>query len=118
MTTEAPQSLPAYRFVGSLNEMNNIGEARVTALRNHVPAVIVAMLALTAVIAMGFAGYGAGAVGARRRVGMGIMSLLLALLIGMTQDLQRPDRGSIEVSTQALADALAGVARGEVRRHW
>ena len=37
ITQAAPQSLPAYRFVASLNEMNNIHERRLTVLRNHVP---------------------------------------------------------------------------------
>ena len=109
ITAAAPQSLPVYRYVGSLNETNNIAEKRITALRNHVPVIIVIMLSGTALIAMGFAGYSAGLNRVNRQVPMVIMSALLAFLIVMTQDLARPDRGAIEVSTQALMDALAGI---------
>lgn len=105
----APDGLPGYRFIMSLNEMNNVGEKRITALRNHVPVVILLMLAGTAGVALGFAGYSAGAAGIRRRVGMAVMSLLVAMLISLTQDLQRPDRGTVEVSTQPLRDALAAI---------
>ena len=109
MTDAAPQSLPVYRYVASLNETNNIAEKRITALRNHVPVIIVIMLAGTSLIAMAFAGYSFGLSGVNRQVSTIVMSALLAFLIVVTQDLARPDRGAIEVSTQALSDALAGI---------
>jgi len=43
VTRASPQSLPAYRFVASLNEINNIHERRLTVLRNHVPAEVMLM---------------------------------------------------------------------------
>jgi hypothetical protein len=60
VTTAAPQSLPAYRFVASLNEMNNIHESRLTALRYHVPGAVTALLIAVAMVATGFTGYHAG----------------------------------------------------------
>ena len=109
ITAAAPQSLPAYRYVASLNETNNIAEKRITLLRNHVPIEILMMLAATALIAMGFTGYAAGVAGVTRRVAIGIMAALIAFLVVVTQDLARPDRGAIEVSTQALEDTLAAI---------
>ncbi len=109
MTAAQPQSLLAYRYVASLNQTNNVAEKRITALRNHVPVEILMMLAGTALIAMGFTGYAAGVAGLTRRASMAIMSALIAFLIVVTQDLARPDRGAIEVSTQALEDALAAI---------
>jgi hypothetical protein len=44
VTAANPQSLAADRFVGSLNEMNNIHERRLTALRNRVPIAVMFML--------------------------------------------------------------------------
>ena len=109
ITAAAPQSLPAYRYVASLNETNNIAEKRITALRNHVPVEILMMLAGTALVALGFTGYAAGVGGVTRRIPMAIMSTLIAFLVVVTQDLARPDRGAIEVSTQALEDALSAI---------
>ncbi len=109
LTAATPQSLPAYRFVGSLNEMNNIHEKRLTALRNHVPVAVVLMLIGTAMVAMGFTGFNTGIVGPRRRPANVLMSLTVALLIMLVIDLDRPYRGLIEVSAQALVDAVKGI---------
>ena len=105
----APQSLPVYEFTSNLNEVNNVGEKRLTALRNHTPTVVIFALVATALIAIGFTGYASGLGGSRRRVGMILLSLLLAVLILLTIDLDRPNRGTIEVSTKALSDALAAI---------
>ena len=55
VTAAAPQSLPAYRFA-SLNEMNNIHERRLTALRYHIPGVVMFLLIAVAMVATGFTG--------------------------------------------------------------
>ncbi len=106
---QAPQSLPLFRYVAALTETANVAETRLTALRNHVPVTILAMLIGTALVAMGFSGYGAGVSGVNRQVSLAIMSLLLTGLILVTQELGRPDRGTIQVSTQALQDALGAI---------
>ena len=87
ITQEAPQSLPAYRFVASLNEMNNIHERRLTALRNHVPPEVMIILIVVSMVAMGFTGYHAGVVGAHRRIINLIMSVSVAVLIMLVVDL-------------------------------
>ena len=78
VTQASPQALPVYRFVGSLNEMNNIHERRLTVLRNHVPAEVMIMLIAVSMVAMGFTGYHAGVVGAQRRIINVIMSVTIA----------------------------------------
>jgi hypothetical protein len=108
VATAEPQSLPAYLFVSSLNEMNNIHEKRLTALRNHVPVVVVLMLIGSAMVAMGFTGYNAGVTGAQRHLAGLIMSIMIAALIVLVIDLDRPYRGLIQVSQQALVDAIKG----------
>jgi Protein of unknown function (DUF4239) len=104
VATVEPQSLPAYQFVASLNDMNNIHERRLVAISNHVPVVVVLMLIGSAMVAMGFTGYNAGVMGARRRTASLIMSIMIATLILLVIDLDRPYRGLIQVSAQALMD--------------
>jgi len=106
VTALAPQSLPAYRFVASLNEVNNIHERRVTALRYNVPAPVMLVLVGVAMVAMGFTGYLAGVSGAKRRMANLIMSVTVAALILLIVDLDRPSRGIILVPTTPLIDAL------------
>jgi hypothetical protein len=105
----APQSLSAHRFVASLNEMNNIHERRITALRYHVPAPVVLMLMIVAIVAMGFAGYNAGITGARRRPPLLVMSITAAVLIVLVIDLDSPNHGLIQVPVQPLVDAKQGI---------
>jgi hypothetical protein len=109
VTAAAPQSLPTYRFVASVNEMNNIHERRVTALRYHVPAMVMFVLVGVAMVAMGFTGYLAGVSGVKRRVADLIMSSTVAALILLIVDLDRPSRGVIHVPTTPLIDALQGI---------
>jgi hypothetical protein len=109
VTATAPQSLPTYRFVASLNEMNNIHESRLTALRYHVPGAVMFMLIGVAMVAMGFTGYHAGGRETRGRVATLIMSLVVAVVIMLIVDLDQPARGLIEVSTQPLTDAAQGI---------
>ncbi|HBK09001.1 MAG TPA: hypothetical protein DDZ81_24610 [Acetobacteraceae bacterium] len=109
VTTTAPQSLPAHRFVASLNEMNNIHERRITALRYHVPVPVVLMLMSVAIVAMMFAGYNAGATGARRLLPHLIMAVTVGALILLVIDLDSPHRGLIQVPVQALVDAAQGI---------
>ncbi len=106
VTAAAPQSLPAYRFVASLNEMNNIHERRLTALRYHVPGEVMFMLIGVAMVALGFTGYHAGAAGSSKQSRATlIMSLMVAVVIMLIVDLDRPARGLITVPSQPLVDA-------------
>ena len=109
VTAAAPQSLPSYRFVGSLNEMNNIHERRVTALNQHVPGAVMFLLVGVAMVAMGFTGYHTGAMGLGRRVAALIMSITVAVVIMLIVDLDRPSRGLILVPVQPLVDAARGI---------
>jgi hypothetical protein len=109
VTATDPQSLPAYRFVASLNEMNNIHERRLTALRYHIPGEVMFLLIGVAMVAMGFTGYQAGATDSHRRVATLIMSLVVAAVMLLVVDLDRPARGLIQVPVQALVDAADGI---------
>jgi hypothetical protein len=60
VTTAAPQSLSVYRFVGSLNEVNNIHAKRLIALRYHVPGAVLTLLIGVSMVAMLFTGYHVG----------------------------------------------------------
>jgi hypothetical protein len=106
VTAAAPQSLPVHQFVGSLDEINNLHESRLTALRFHVPAEIMFMLVGVAMVAMGFTGYHSGIAGSRRATATIIMSLTIATVLMLVIDLDRPARGLIQVPTLPLVDTL------------
>jgi hypothetical protein len=109
VTAAAPQSPLAYRFVASLNEMNNIHERRLTGLRYHIPGAVMFLLIVVAMVATGFTGYHDGARGSRGRVATLAMSLTIAVVIMLVIDLDRPARGLIKVPIQPLIDAQQGI---------
>ncbi len=106
VTAAAPQSLPAYRFVASLNEINNIHERRLSALLYHVPRVVMGALIGVAMVAMGFTGYLVGTSGGKRIVSIALMSVTLGGLILLIVDLDRPARGLIVVKPVSLEHVL------------
>ena len=69
------------------------------------PITVLVVLTLIAALSLGFAGYSATLGGFDRYVGLTIMAAAITMLITLTIDLDRPDRGSIEISVQPLVDA-------------
>jgi hypothetical protein len=104
-----PYSLPLHRFISSLNEMNNVHERRLTAVRYHVPSAVTFILLAGAMIVIGFTGYHVEVSHARRRGALMMMSLLVGAVIMLIVDLDRPTRGLIKVPVMALDDAVQGM---------
>lgn len=111
LTDASPQSLPVYRFVGSLNEMNNIHESRVSALRFRIPGEVMVLLLGVAMIAMALTGYHSGVRGSRRPIATMLMAMTVGVVMTLVTDLDRPARGFIEVPVQPLVDVARGMAR-------
>ncbi len=106
-----PRAVTTGLFLQSLNEVIDLHSKRINALENHVPEIIIELLFFIAIIATGLIGYGCG-VGGRRNFFVTLAtSLLIAAVILVILDLDRPRRGLIRVSQQRLVelrDSLAG----------
>ena len=85
-------------------------ETRRTALRNRVPNIVLFALYGIAVVAIGFAGYASGVEERRWRLPVYIMSLLVAAVILLIQDIDRPGGGFVTVSQQPMIDTAKAVA--------
>ncbi len=111
VTDAAPQSLPVYRFVGSLNEMNNVHESRLTAIRYRIPGEVMMMLLGVAMVAMALTGFHSGVRGARRPVATLLMATTVGVVMTLVADLDRPARGFIQVPVQPLIDTANALPR-------
>lgn len=111
VTAAAPQSLAVHRFVGSLNEMNNIHESRLAAIRYRIPGEVMMMLLGVAMVAMALTGYHSGVRGARRPVATLLMAMTVGVVMTLVADLDRPARGFIQVPVQPLIDAASALPR-------
>lgn len=102
--------VPTGLFIQTLNEMIDNQEIRLTAMRNRVPSIVLLALYATAIIASAFTGYASGLETRRSRVPMYVMGVLIAAVILLIQDLDRPGKGFVNVSQQPMVDTAASLA--------
>jgi hypothetical protein len=102
--------VPTGLFVQSLNEMIDNQEKRLAALHNRLPAIIVIALYGVSIVAVGFAGYGSGVEAKRSRVPVHLVGILVAAMVLLIQDIDRPGEGYIKVSQQAMVNVAASLA--------
>ena len=102
--------VPTGVFIQSLNEMIDDREKHITANRNRVPNIVLLTLYGIAIVASGFTGYAAGLEARRSRLPVYMMALLVAAVILLIQDLDRPSSGFITVSQQPMLDTALSLA--------
>jgi ABC-type arginine transport system permease subunit len=95
-------SLPVGLFIGSLNEVLDDNERRLAALQNHVPDTVTFLLFFVSIVALGFVAFGCGRSGQRRFAMNALFALLLAVVITVILDLDRPRRGFIRVNQDSM----------------
>jgi hypothetical protein len=92
-------------YVESLNETFDGETTRVAALRNRVPTAVLLLEVIGASVALGLLGAHL-AIGGRGVFGVMLASALIAFLLLVTADLDRPTRGLIRVPDSVLTDQL------------
>jgi hypothetical protein len=102
--------VPTGLFIQTLNEMIDDQEKRLTSIRNRVPNIVLLALYAMATIAAGFTGYAGGLEASRSRLPVYLMAILIAAVILLIQDLDRPGTGFITVSQQPMVDTAASLA--------
>ncbi|MCE5324356.1 hypothetical protein LLG46_13735 [bacterium] len=98
-------------FLQTLNESIDLYSARVAAFRNRVPDSVLWILAFIAIAGLAITGYSFGLSGQRDWIVLGLVSVLVAAVIIMIVDLDRPQTGPTKVSQQSmidLRDSLSG----------
>jgi hypothetical protein len=92
-------------YVESLNEMIDDETVRVAALSNRVPTAVLVLEVIGASVALGLLGAHL-AIGGRGVFGVLLASALIAFLLLVTADLDRPTRGMIQVPDTPIRDQL------------
>ena len=104
MGEKDPRAVTTGLFLQSLNEMIDLHAKRLNAQENHVPEITLVLLFFVAFMATGLIGYGCGLSGLRNFFVTIISSILIAAVIMVIMDLDRPSRGLIRVSQQRMID--------------
>ena len=111
MGEKDPHAITYGLFIQSLNEVIDLHNKRLTALENHVPEVILILLFFVAMVSTTLIGYGCGLGEVRNLFVTMVASVLIAAVIFVIIDLDRPRRGLIRVSHERLVelrDSLEG----------
>jgi len=101
--------VPSGLFIQTLNEMIDSQAKRLAALRNRVPNIVVVALFGIAAVAGGFAGYSTGFDKRRSRIPVMVMGVVIAGVIILILDVDRPADGFIDVSQQPMLDTAASL---------
>jgi hypothetical protein len=106
-----PRAIATGLFIQSLNEVVDLHARRVAAMENHVPESIFILLLVVATLSLGQVGYGAGIGRDRNLLPTLISVILIASVILLIMDLDRPRRGLIKVSQQSMVDLQTSLKR-------
>jgi hypothetical protein len=104
------EMVPTGLYLETLNNMIDDQEKRLTAFRNRVPGVVFVSLYGIAILAACFTGYSGWTEAQRSRVSDYLMGFVIAGVILLIQDLDRPGTGLISVSQQPIIDTIKSIA--------
>ncbi len=101
--------VPTGVFVQALNQMIDEQGKRLEAVHSRVPNIVFLTLYGVAVVAFIFVGYANGLETRRLRLPVYLMGAIVAAVILLIQDLDRPAAGFISVSQQPMIDVAASI---------
>jgi hypothetical protein len=107
---KAPTATAPRLYVETLNEMIDAETVRVTALGNRVPTAVLVLAVLGSAIALGLLGAYL-AIAGKGVPAVVLASALVAFLLLVTADLDRPTRGMIRVPDTVLTNQLASMTQ-------
>jgi hypothetical protein len=89
-------------FIAALNDTINLSSEERDVLSTHIPDIVIVWLLLIAFIASATMGYGFGRQGKRAVISKVLFAVMVAIVVGLVLDLDRPQRGIIRVNLAPL----------------
>jgi ABC-type multidrug transport system fused ATPase/permease subunit len=89
-------------FIQSLNELIDTSATRDAALNRQVPEIVLLLMLVTIVLTTATLGYASGIAGHRVTLAALVLVILIALVVYLIIDLDRPRRGAIQVSHESM----------------
>jgi hypothetical protein len=96
--------VPTGLYIQALNETFDSQEKRLTAFHTRVPGIALISLYGISIVAVGFAAYASGLERRSWRLPVYVTALLVAAVILLIQDIDRPGSGFVAVSQQPMID--------------
>jgi hypothetical protein len=99
-----PNPVRAGLILQSLNQVIDFEAARWIAFLNRVPAPVIYVNGIVALLAVNIVGYAFGVSGRRQVFSAFLLALAISVVLAVILDLDRPRRGFIQVSQQPMID--------------
>jgi hypothetical protein len=99
-------------FMTAVNEMIDSAGRRDAGLRNHLPESVLYVIVAVCLITVGVLGYASGLGGQRSLVAVVVISLVLAAVVFLILDFDRPYRGVIQVGQQSMIELQQSIKQG------
>lgn len=103
--TEKPSPV-TMSFVTTLNETIDLDASHKAAMRNHVPGGVWLLLLVVAGCGAWASGFSSGSDGLRSSFNRAVFPILIAVVITLIADMDRPQKGLIGVSQEPMEDLL------------
>jgi len=97
-------------LITSANEVIDTHELRFTSIENYLPAPLLLLLLGVAAVATGFLAWAFGAADQGGRKAIAMLALLIGAILLLIMDVNRPQRGRIEVGVESLERVAATMA--------
>jgi len=101
----------AVPLVNTFNDVTSNHAARLAALRDRLPAPVVAVLFLSAALSMALLGWQHGQERKLYRFATCAFTILISMVFWVTLDLNQPQKGMITVSQEPLEQLLRGIEK-------
>lgn len=108
-------SIATALFIQSLNELIDSSGVRKAANSRHVPEIVIFLMFATVVMSTGTLGFASGIAGHRITLAAFVLMMLIALVVYLIIDLDRPRRGAIQVSQESMLSLQQSI--GDTQGH-
>ena len=97
-------------LINSANEVIDLHELRLASLQNQLPSALFYLLLSLAALSVAFLAWSFGAASQRGRVPLILLALLIGAVLLLIMDVNRPQRGIIEVGVASLERAQESIS--------
>ena len=98
----SPQSQPAALFAAAMNDAIDMHERRHRSLQDRVPDAVIVLLFAVSALALGQVAYSGGLSGRRWQISNLTFAFVIAVVLVIILDIDRPRRGLVQVSQDSM----------------
>jgi hypothetical protein len=97
-------------LITAANDLIDLHELRIASIENYLPAALFLMLLTVGAVAMSFLAWAFGAANQGGRVALLILGLLIGSVLMLIMDINRPQRGRIDIGVGSLERVVETIA--------